>query len=136
MISALKTFWSFFTIFCSLLSKGSTYAAVFPVPDFDAPSTSTPLSAKGTTLFCMAVVCSYFACAMAFRISGCKFSFSNALMVVPLMQTLFEPSPKNYVNAVLFYDSAFSASLALHFNACQQAVHTTYRMIFFILCVL
>jgi len=39
--------------------------------------------AAGITLFCMAVVCSYFAYAMAFKISGCKFSFSNALMVVP-----------------------------------------------------
>jgi hypothetical protein len=73
---------------------------------------STPLSARGTTLFCIAVVCSYFACAMAFKISGCKFSFSNALMVVPLMQTLFEIGSKNYAITVLSYDSAFSASHA------------------------
>jgi hypothetical protein len=55
--------------------------------------------AAGITLFCMAVACSNFVLAIAFNISGCKLSFSNALMVVPLMQALFELSPKNYTNA-------------------------------------
>ena len=31
----------------------------------------------------MAVALSYFSCATALKISGCKFSFSNALMVNP-----------------------------------------------------
>jgi hypothetical protein len=49
---------------------------------------------------------------MAFKISGCKFSFSNALMVVPLMQTLFEQAQKIMLLLLyLSYDSAFSASL-------------------------
>jgi hypothetical protein len=52
---------------------------------------------------------------MAFKISGCKFSFSNALMVVPLMQTLFEQSPKNYANAVL---SSAGSSYDLSYDIC------------------
>ncbi len=59
------------------------YAAVFPVPDLDAPKTSKPLVATGITFFCMAVVFSYFKKATAFKISGCKFSFSNALIIYP-----------------------------------------------------
>jgi len=52
---------------------------------------------------------------MAFKISGCKFSFSNALMVVPLMQTLFEQSSKNYANTVL---SSVGSSYDLSYDIC------------------
>jgi len=39
--------------------------------------------AAGMTLFCIAVVFSYFSCATALRIWGCKLNFSNALMGYP-----------------------------------------------------
>jgi len=39
--------------------------------------------ATGMTLFWIAVAFSYLKCAMAFKMSGCKFNFSNALMGDP-----------------------------------------------------
>jgi len=48
-------------------------------------------------------------------------------MLLILLDMLFEQSPKNYASAK-FSDSAFSASHALHFNAClRQKAHATSR---------
>jgi hypothetical protein len=39
--------------------------------------------ARGITFFWIEVVLVYFASSTAFKMSGCKFNFSNALIVVP-----------------------------------------------------
>ncbi|KIM07269.1 MAG: hypothetical protein KU29_07205 [Sulfurovum sp. FS06-10] len=89
IINARKTLLSDLTTFCSLFSSGRIYEAVLPVPDFEAPIMSNPFKAKGMTLVCMAVVWVYFSSEMAFKISGCKFSFSNDLMMCPFKSVIY-----------------------------------------------
>ena len=59
------------------------YAAVFPVPDLEAPSTSIPFCAIGIIFLCILVGSVYFTSFIACKILGFKFSFSKASILSP-----------------------------------------------------